>query len=68
MKCPNCGYIQHAKPSHRPKKYTLDQERQIVEDAKTIEACTRLEAYRKVAEKWSCHYQTVRNIIKRNEK
>lgn len=59
-KCPKCGYIQHAKPSHRPKKYTLDQERQIVEDAKTM-------ILKKVAEKWGCHEQTVRNIIKRNE-
>lgn len=61
MKCPNCGYIQHAKPSNRPRKFEAEVEKQIVEDVKKM-------IPKKVAEKWGCHEQTVRNIIKRNKK
>ena len=61
IKCPKCGYIHPKKPPNRPRKYTLDEERQIVEDRKTM-------TQKKVANHWGCHEQTVRNIIKRNEK
>ena len=60
MKCPECGYIHPKKPPNRPRKYTAKEEKQIIEDAKTMKP------YR-VAEKWGCHEQTVRNIIKRNK-
>jgi transposase len=68
MKCPKCGYMHPKKPPNRPRKFTAEEERQIIEDEKKMEAYTRLEAYRKVAEKWGCHYQTISNIVKRNEK
>ena len=42
MKCPNCGYVQHAKPSHRPKKFKAEEEKQIVEDAKKMKAAKKM--------------------------
>ena len=61
MKCPKCGYEHPKKPPNRPKKFTAEEERQIVEDTKTM-------IRKEVPKKWGCHEQTVRNIIKRNEK
>ena len=60
MKCPQCGYERPKKPPNRPKKFTPEKEKQIVEDRKTM-------TLKKVSEKWGCHEQTIRNIIKRSK-
>jgi Mor family transcriptional regulator len=61
MKCPKCGYIHPKKPANRPKKFTTEQEKQIVEDRKTM-------TVKQLSIKWNCCEATINNVIKRNEK
>tara|TARA_Y100000401_G_scaffold29233_3_gene21312 strand:- start:12671 stop:12856 length:186 start_codon:yes stop_codon:yes gene_type:complete len=61
MKCPQCGYIHPKKPPNRPRKFTKEQEKRIIEDRKAM-------TLKEIAEKWGCCNQTILNVVKRNEK
>jgi transposase len=58
MKCPNCGYIHPPKKKvGKPRLFTTDQEKQIVEDKKKM-------TLKEVANKWECSIGTIQNIVK----
>jgi hypothetical protein len=62
--CPKCGYIPPKNKVGKPRNFTIEEEKQIVEDRKKM---TLME----VANKWSkikgsCSIGTVQNIVKRH--
>ncbi len=59
MKCPKCGYIPPKNKVGKPRKYTIDQEKQILEDRKTM-------SLMQVANKWGCSIGTVQNIVNKH--
>lgn len=60
MKCSNCGYIHPPKKKvGKPRKFTADQEKQIIEDRKTM-------TLMQVANKWQCSIGTIQNMIRFN--
>ena len=60
MKCPKCGYIPPKKRVGRPEKFTMEEEKRIVEDTKKMSLL-------KTAIKWNCCVATIQNIVKRNK-
>ena len=70
MKCPKCGYIQPKKLPHRPKKFTAEQEKEIINEYFSLidSLSSRMEALRKISGNWQCCDATIYNIIKRNKK
>ena len=61
MKCPKCGYQPPKKPVGRPKSFTIEKDKEIVEDKKN--GMSELNT----AIKWGCSVGTIQNIIKRNK-
>ncbi len=59
MKCPKCGYQPPKKKVGKPNKFTADQEKEIVEDRKTM---TLIE----VANRWGCSIGTIQNIVNKH--
>ena len=64
MKCPKCGYQPPKKPVGRPKSFTIEEEKEIVEDGKKM---TLLEVVIKWRAKKTCSIGTIQNIINRNK-
>ena len=65
MKCPNCGYIHPPKkPIGKPRTFTAEEEKQIVEDRKKM---TLLEVAIKWRTKKRCSIGTIQNIVKRHQ-
>lgn len=58
-KCPECGYIPSKNKVGKPRKYTTDQEKQILEDRKKM-------TLMQVANKWGCSIGTVQNIVNKH--
>ena len=61
MKCPKCGYQPPKKPVGRPKSFTIEEEKEIVEDRKN--GMSELNT----AIKWGCSVGTIQNIVNRNK-
>jgi len=59
IKCPQCGYQPPKNKVGKPRKYTIDQEKQIVEDRKKM-------SLMQVANKWDCAIGTVQNIVNKH--
>jgi len=58
--CPKCGYIHPPKkPVGKPRLFTTDQEKQIVEDRNKM-------SLMQVANKWRFSIGTVQNIVKKH--
>ncbi len=55
--CPQCGYIHPKKPIGKPKRFTKEEERQIVEDK-------QLMTFKELANKYKCAIGTIQNILK----
>ncbi len=58
-KCPKCGYQPPKNKVGKPRKYTTDQEKQILEDRKIM-------SLMQVANKWGCSIGTVQNIVNKH--
>ena len=64
MKCPNCGYKSPPKkPVGKPRTFTEEEEKQIVEDRKKM---TLLQVTIKWRAKKPCSIGTIQNVIKRH--
>lgn len=59
MKCPKCGYQPPKKKIGKPRLFTVDQEKEIVEDRKKM-------SLMKVANKWNCSIGTIQNIVNKH--
>jgi len=59
-KCPQCGYIHPKKPVGRPKSFTIEEEKEIVEDRNKMSLF-------KTATKWGCTPGTIQNVVNRNK-
>lgn len=58
MKCPQCGYIHPKKPIGKPKRFTKEEERQIIQDRQQSMTLKEL------ANKYKCAIGTIQNILK----
>lgn len=59
-KCPQCGYIHPKKPVGRPQLFTIEEEKEIIENRKTMSEL-------KTAIKWGCSVGTIQNVVNRNK-
>lgn len=57
MKCPNCGYVHPQRPKGRPKKYTDEEIKEMIELRKTM-------TLQEIANKLKCSIGTVQRHTK----
>ena len=57
MKCPQCGYIHPKKAIGKPKRFTKEEEKLIIQDRQSM-------TLKGLANKYNCAIGTIQNILK----